>query len=133
MSAPGDAHSTNMVEDLAAGYWHANVDISRSPTPGISPKRMRTTYEDIVQDFLETNAEKDNELQNLARAEQSPASLGYDASARSFKELWFTNYSSGSPSSVRNTPANQMNLEELTAMELQTRRQKMLTGCIPCL
>ena len=115
------------------GLWSANIDVSRIPSPGIPAKRVKLSLEDVAQDFRETSMVRDSELLNLPRIARSPQELGYDPPATTFKELWFSSNNSNSQDTVGNTQAGELNLQELTKMELKLRKNKMQTGCIPCL
>lgn len=133
MSLPDD-HAPPDVGELDAA-WTAEIDISRTPSPGVPPKRMRMTLEDIAQDMREIpDTASDSRFHNLLRIDQGPESLGYSTSAQSFKELWFTQDDS-SRFTVRNVPASELNLAELTAIDvkMRTHKKEMQTGCIPCL
>ena len=112
--------------------WNAEIDVTRTPSPGIPAKRMRMTLEDIAQDFHEISAGKDSEFNNLLRVEKGPEELGYGTTAQSFSEIWFTGNDS-SQSTVRKALTDELTLGELTAMEFKSRKKKMQTGCIPCL
>ncbi len=114
------------------GWWNAEIDVTRTPSPGIPAKRMKMTLEDIAQDFHEIGAGKDSEYNNLLRVEKGPEELGYGTSAQSFSEMWFTGNDSSQPT-VRKVPVHEPMLRELTAMEFKSRKKKMQTGCIPCL
>lgn len=114
------------------GSWSAEIDLSRTPSPGIPAKRMRMSLQDIAQEFHETAMMRDSDFNNLLRIERSPQELGYGSAATSFKELWFSP-SNSSQDTVRNVPARELNLQEPTVIELKARKRKMQTGCIPCL
>ena len=94
------------------GLWSGDVDISRTPTPGVPAKRMRMTFDEIRDDYLNEMAFKEDDFSNLMRVQQTPESLGYD-NTTSWKALWF------SPSA--------------RSQQSQNGRKKMQTGCIPCL
>ena len=106
------------------GWWDADIEITRTPSPGMPAKRMKMTLEDIQKDFQETTMQKDSEYNNLLRLERGAGSLGYEA--QSFKELWFT--PNDSPPSIYDITAVPSE-RDLTAR----KRKKMQTGCIPCL
>lgn len=115
------------------GLWNADVDISRTPSPGIPAKRVKLSLEDVAQDLRETSTMGGSELNNLLRLERSPQQLGYDPPASTFKELWESSNDSYSPDTVRGPQARELNLQALTEIELKLRKKKMQTGCIPCL
>ena len=94
------------------GFWSGDVDISRTPSPGIPSKRMRMTLSEIRDDFMVDLLLKDDDLNNLMRLQQTPEDLGYD-STTSWRTLWF------SPTA--------------SSQQLQNGKKKMQTGCIPCL
>lgn len=119
-------------EDLP-GSWSADIDISRTPSPGIPAKRVKLSLEDVTQDLRETTTMGGSELNNLLRLERSPQQLGYDPPASTFKELWESSNDSYSQDTVRGPQARELDLQELTKMELKLRKKKMQTGCIPCL
>ncbi|KAK5168949.1 uncharacterized protein LTR77_006258 [Saxophila tyrrhenica] len=98
----------------AQGYsfWDGEVDISRTPSPGIPTKRMRTGLSDLSQDMQEEATWQD-EYNNLMRVQQTPESLGYE-SVGSFKTLF----------SSSDSPHTQV---------ITNGKKKMQTGCIPCL
>ena len=105
--------SVNADDEVVNGWWSADIDVSRTPSPGIPAKRLRSSLEQITEDFHEQQWREttDNENTNLFRAQMSPQTLGY-GSVESYKELWF------SPSgSVENADG----------------KKSMQTGCIPCL
>ena len=93
------------------GYWSGEVDVSRTPSPGIPAKRLKMTLDEITDIFQEDTAWKDNEFNNLLRVQRTPQSLGYDE-VDSFKALFSSDGSAFQP---------------------QDRKRKMQTGCIPCL
>ena len=95
-----------------SGYWSGDVDISRTPSPGIpAAKRMKMSLDEIAQQFREEHPLNDDEYHNLLRVQRTPESLGYD-NVDSFRELWVSsNDSTGG----------------------RDGRKKMRTGCIPCL
>jgi hypothetical protein len=94
------------------GFWSGDVDISRTPSPGVPAKRMRMTLDEIRDDYLNEMLFREDDFSNLMRAQCTPESLGYD-NTTSWRTLWF----SPSASSQRS----------------QNRKKKMQTGCIPCL
>ena len=112
--------------------WSAEIDISRTPSPGIPTKRMRMAWEDIGQDYDETNMIRDDFFDSLLRAERGAQQLGYVYDATTFMGRSFSPGSS-SKQMVRNVPARDRTLQELTAIEWKHRKRKMQTGCIPCL
>lgn len=115
------------------GWWNAEVDISRTPSPGLPAKRVRMALEDFEPGFADTSVAKDEDLNNLLRAERTPEALGYGTSAQSFMELWVSSNNS-SLNSVRRPPTAQLTLQEITGDHLKVREKKrMQTGCIPCL
>lgn len=93
------------------GFWDGEVDVSRTPSPGLPTKRMRMTLNEIASDFRQEAAWKDSEHGNLLRLQKTPDSLGYD-NVGSFKTLF-------SADGLDTQPAQ--------------RKKKMQTGCIPCL
>lgn len=103
----------NAFEDagLYGGFWDAEVDIARTPSPGIATKRMRMTFDDIANDFRQEPSLGDDDFHNLWRVQKTPESLGYETIG-SFKNL----FSSGDSSYSK-----------------PNGRRKMQTGCIPCL
>jgi hypothetical protein len=94
------------------GFWSANVDISRTPSPGVPTKRMRMTLGEIRDDFINDIPFKEDDFNNLLRVQQTPEALGYD-NTTSWRTLWF------SPPGSSQQPPN--------------GKRKMQTGCIPCL
>ena len=95
------------------GLWSADVDISRTPTPGVPAKRMRMTFDEIRDDYLSEMFVKEDDFNNLTRVvQQTPESLGYDTT-NSWRSLWV------SPSA--------------SSQQSQNGKKKMQTGCIPCL
>ncbi len=85
--------------------------MSRTPSPGLPSKRLRTSFEEIAQDFRQEAASMDYGYDNLSRLQQTPESLGYESVA-SFHSLF--SYKDGSQPIMNGKP-------------------KMQTGCIPCL
>lgn len=113
-------------EELVDGWWSADVELSRTPSPGIPTKRLKMTLEDISQDFRETTMQKDSDFGNLLRIERGPESLGY-GNTPSFRELWFSSANSSSNLSMDSGSENYFQAQE------KPQRKKMRTGCIPCL
>lgn len=96
------------------GYWSGDVDISRTPSPGVPAKRLRMTFGEIREDYLHDLTYKEDDFSNLMRVQHTPESLGYDSSTSSWRTLWFS-----PPSSSQHS---------------QNGKKKMMqTGCIPCL
>lgn len=95
------------------GYWSADVDIARTPSPGVPAKRMRMTFGEIRDDFINDMPFKEDDFNNLLRVQQTPEALGYD-NTPSWRTLWFS-----PPGSSQQTPPN--------------GKRVMQTGCIPCL
>jgi hypothetical protein len=60
------------------GIWSGDVDISRTPTPGVPAKRMRMTFDDIRDDYLNDMSLREDDFSNLMRAQHTTGSLGYD-------------------------------------------------------
>ena len=89
------------------GFWDAEVDISRTPSPSIPAKRMRTQADDIANDNQQETYWNHNGYNNLIRVQPTLESLGYEH-VRSLKD----------------TPYARRSL---------SGRKKMQTGCIPCL
>ena len=94
------------------GFWSADVDISRTPSPGVPSKRLRMSLSEIRDDYVNDLLFKDDDFSNLMRVQQTPEALGYD-STTSWRTLWFS------------PPAS--------SQQLQNGKRKMQTGCIPCL
>lgn len=94
------------------GFWSGNVDISRTPSPGIPSKRMRMTFDEIRDDYMNDLLFKEDDINNLMRLQQTPEALGYD-NTNSWRTLWVS-----PPASLQ---------------QLQNGKKKMQTGCIPCL
>ena len=93
------------------GFWSGNVDISRTPSPGVPTKRMRMTLGEIRDDFVNDMPFKEDDFDNLLRVQQTPEALGYDDTTS-----WRTLFSP--PGSSQQPPNG---------------KRKMQTGCIPCL
>jgi len=110
MTLPSEGDFTTFGDANGYGLWEAEVDTSRSPSPGIPAKRMRTTLDDYRSDFLQQASWKDNDY--LMRMQRTPESLGYEP-AGSFKTLFSLRDSAYTPTSAN--------------------KKKMQTGCIPCL
>ena len=109
MTVPQEQEVLNMGEL----YWSAELEASRTPSPGISAKRLKMTFDDIANNFRqEVPAWMDDEFNNLLRVQRTPQSLGYDE-VDSFKALFSSN---DSPFQSQNG-----------------MKKKMQTGCIPCL
>ena len=102
------------LDDMAAmnGFWSGNVDISRTPSPGVPTKRMRMTFDEIRDDFLDDMQWRENEYNLMRVQHDTPETLGYDTT-NSWRTLWFSPTASSQPS--------------------QSVKKKMQTGCIPCL
>lgn len=115
------------------GWWSADIDISRTPSPGVPAKRIKMSLQDIAQDFHDATMEREDDLTNLLRVERTPQELGYGPDATSWKELWFSSNNSTQDNTVRNVPNGEFGLQELTADDAKLRKRKMQTGCIPCL
>ena len=97
------------------GWWRGEVDLSRTPSPGIPAKRMRMALDEIGQDYNEATLWEDGKLNILRVQRRTPESLGY-GSQDNFRELWFeSNDSSEQP------------------QQQEQGRKKMQTGCISCL
>jgi hypothetical protein len=60
------------------GFWSGDVDISRTPTPGVPAKRMRMTFDEIRDDYLNDMSLREDDFSNLMRAQHTSESLGYD-------------------------------------------------------
>lgn len=98
--------------DIMNGFWSGDVDISRTPSPGLPTKRMRMTFDEIRDDYMNDLSFRNDEFNNLTRVQQTPEALGYE-STTSWRTLWFS------------PPAR--------SQASQNGKKKMQTGCIPCL
>ena len=125
MTVPQDAESTAS-EEVVDGWWSADVDVSRTPSPGIPAKRMRMTLDDIAQEYFDETVLNDDEL-NLSRVRRTPESLGY-GSGPNFRALWTGVSSRGSSSQTMDSQTVSQ-----SASLPPDGPKKMQTGCIPCL
>ena len=126
MTMPLERQEIMAEDEVVNGWWSGDVDISRTPSPGIPAKRMKMTLEDISQDFRATTMQKDSEFSNLLRASRTPDTLGYGV-AQSYKDLW------PSPRYSSNAMPHDVKSRRSAELELTDRKRKMKTGCIPCL
>ena len=93
------------------GFWSGDVDISRTPSPGVPAKRMRMSLEEIRDDYLNEKSMREDAFGNLMRVQHTPESLGYD-NTTSWRTLWF------SPSA--STQSQTGKKKEITADRLYT-------------
>ena len=129
MTIPQDQEQ--MLQEEVNGWWNAEVDITRTPSPGIPSKRMKMFLDDIAQEFPETALWKEDNYANLLKVGQGPESLDY-SSTDSFEDLWAT-LENNSDTMVAYGDAIGFENIDLTAQKVSPRKRKMQTGCIPCL
>lgn len=109
------------------GWWSADIDVSRTPSPGIPTKRMKMTLEDISQDFRgNVDLSKDNEWNNILRAQRTPDVMGY-GNVETYKDLWAL------PNDSADLTVDQWEGFMPAPVRERQLKSKMKTGCIPCL